>query len=129
MIHKVKLINLPKIEDKRGKLTFIQEFGHIPFNIEDIYWKTYEKPIEHDHGCAYETQDEMIIALSGSFDIIIKNKDKSENKYKIEKSHFALYIPSNTWRRMENYSSNAISLHLSNKIFSKKGLITNFQDL
>jgi len=129
MLRSVKLINLPKIEDRRGKLTFIQEYDHIPFNIEDVYWKSYEKPVEHDHGYALKKQDEIIVALSGSFDVVIKNKDENEDKYKIQQSHFALYIPSNTWRHVENTSPSAISLHLSNKSFNKKEFITNIQYL
>jgi hypothetical protein len=127
MIDRVNFIKLPKIEDQRGKLSFIQQFDHIPFEIEDVHLKSYENYVEN--GYAYKNQHEIIISLSGSFDVVIKNKDEGEKKYKIEESYFALYIPSNTWRYIENHSPNAISLHLLNKSFNEKIFMKNFQDL
>lgn len=126
---KVKFIDLPKIEDDRGNLTFLQENNQIPFKIERAFW-TYDVPGgEQRGGHAYKTQKEMVIALSGSFDVVITHKDGSMEKYQLNRSYKALYIPPRTWRHIENHSTNAVSLHLSSKKFDDKDYIRNFEIL
>jgi dTDP-4-dehydrorhamnose 3,5-epimerase-like enzyme len=121
------LISLPKIEDSRGNLTFIEEENHIPFKISRVYW-IYDVPGgEQRGGHAFKVQREFVIALSGSFDVIIKD-GKKENRYQLNRSYFGLYIPNGLWRHMENFSTNAVVLVLSSTTFSESDYIRNFED-
>ncbi|MBO6792763.1 MAG: FdtA/QdtA family cupin domain-containing protein [Balneolaceae bacterium] len=113
----VKLISLPKFLDPRGNLTFLQDNEHIPFKIKRVFW-TYDVPGgELRGGHAYKSQHEVIIALSGSFDVVVESDERSE-VYSLNRSYNALYIPSRTWRHMQNFSTNALSLHLSSHVYS-----------
>ena len=90
-IEDIKLINLPKFEDPRGNLSFIEELNHVPFKIERTYW-IYDVPGGQVRGGhAFKHQEEMIVALSGSFDVIIKDA-KSKKKITLNRSYYGLYI-------------------------------------
>jgi hypothetical protein len=120
--------NFPKIEDPRGNLTFIQYPEQIPFEIQRVFW-TYDVPggqIRGGH--AYKSQSEVIIALSGSFDIVTMDKDGKESKFTLNRSYYGLLLPPNTWRHMENFSTNAVSLHLSSSIFDKNDYVHDVED-
>lgn len=122
------IIQLPKISDPRGNLTFLEDSLHIPFDIKRVFW-TYDVPGgEIRGGHAYKKQEEVIIALSGSFDVIITNKDGSQEKFALNRSYYGLYIPPLTWRHMENFSTNSLGLHVSSKIFDLDDYIRNFED-
>lgn len=119
---KVELLSLPKFLDPRGNLTFLQDNEHIPFKIKRVFW-TYDVPGgETRGGHAYKEQHELIIALSGSFDVIIETAENI-NSYSLNRSYNALYIPPRTWRHMENFSTNALSLHLSSHLYSAEDYI------
>ncbi len=122
-----KLINLPKIEDPRGNLTFIEEEVHIPFNVQRVYW-IYDVPGgEKRGGHAFKEQKEFIVALSGSLDVVINN-GKTETRVQLNRSYFGLYIPNGLWRHMENFSTNSVVLVLSSTIFSESDYIRDFND-
>jgi hypothetical protein len=122
-----QLIELPKIHDLRGNLTFIQHPDHLPFDIKRVFW-TYDIPGgEVRGGHAYKSQEEFIIALSGSFDIIITDGKGLEKKVSLNRSYYGLYVPALTWRRMENFSTNSLSLHISSKIFDENDYIRDFE--
>lgn len=126
--NKVRVIDLPRIKDPRGNLTFIENNSHIPFEIERVFW-TYDVPGgETRGGHAYKSQKEVIIALSGSFDVIIIERDGSTKKYALNRSYYGLYIPAQTWRHMENFSTNALSLHLSDLKFDISDYILSMED-
>lgn len=128
-MNKIKLLKLPKIEDKRGNLTFLQQNSNIPFKIERVFW-TYDVPGGQQRGGhAYKTQEEIIIALSGSFDVVITNKDGEKETYQLNRSYNAIYIPSKIWRHIENHSTNAVSLHLSSKKYDCDDYIRNIESL
>lgn len=123
----VKIINLPKIVDPRGNLTFLQCPQQVPFEIKRVFW-TYDVPGgETRGGHAYKTQEEIIIALSGSFDVIITSENGSETKYSLNRSYYGLYIPAMTWRHMENFSTNSLGLHLSSSIFDSVDYLRDFE--
>ena len=125
---KPHLIYFPKINDPRGNLTFFQNLDQIPFTIKRIFW-TYDVPAgEIRGGHAYKLQNEIIIALSGSFDVVITLKDKSKQFFSLNRSHFGLYIPSNTWRHIENFSTNAVVLNISDKFFEEEDYTRYFED-
>jgi hypothetical protein len=120
------LIDLPKIIDKRGNLSFIEGYNHIPFNILRTYW-IYDVPSgESRGGHAYKDNEEFVVALSGSFEIILNNG--IENKvYKLNRSYFGLYIPKMYWREMQNFSTNSLALILSSTEFSNSDYIREYQ--
>jgi hypothetical protein len=118
-----KIIEFPKITDPRGNLTFIQHPQHIPFEIQRVFW-TYDVPGgETRGGHAYKTQEEIIIALSGSFDVVVTHPDGKEEKITLNRSYFGLYLPPGTWRHMENFSTNSLGLHLSSMPYQESDYI------
>ncbi len=115
----IKLINLPRIQDPRGNLTFLQNLDHFPFQIKRVFW-TFDVPGgEVRGGHAYRCQEEVIVALSGSFDVVIIKPDGAKEKITLNRSYFGLYLPPMTWRHMENFSTNAFSLHLSSSFYNE----------
>jgi len=126
-VSEVKIINLPKFEDIRGNLSFIEDEKHIPFKIERAYW-IYDVPggqIRGGH--SFKVQQEFIVALSGSFDIVI---DDGVNKqtFSLNRSYYGLYIPAGIWRQMENFSTNSLAMVLSSTKFSEKDYIREYVD-
>jgi hypothetical protein len=124
----IQLITLPKILDPRGNLTFVQSGTQVPFPIQRIFW-TYDIPGGADRGGhAYYRQEELIIALSGSFDVVITKRDQSTECYPLNRSNRGLYLPSLTWRHLENFSTNAVILHLASTSFDASDYIYDFSD-
>lgn len=118
-INKPQVIELPKIQDIRGNLTFIQHPDHLPFEIKRVFW-IYDVPGgETRGGHAYKKQHELIISLSGSFDVVLTHTDGSLERFTLNRSYFALYIPPMHWRHMENFSTNSVSLHLCSDSFDE----------
>ena len=123
---KSQIIDLPKITDPRGNLTFLQYPNQIPFKIERTFW-TYDVPGgEIRGGHAYKTQEEIIIALSGSFDIYTIDNSGKKKVFSLNRSYYGLYIPAGTWRHIENFSTNALALHLSSTKYSEEDYIRDF---
>ncbi len=123
-----KIIEFPKIFDPRGNLTFLQEPQQVPFKIKRVFW-TYDVPGgEQRGGHAYHNQQELIIALSGSFDVVITNPKLkgSIEKFSLNRSYYGLYLPAQTWRHMENFSTNALALHLSDHFYDLDDYIHDF---
>lgn len=126
-LSKPRIIQFPKIQDPRGNLTFLQNPNQIPFEIKRTFW-TYDVPGgEIRGGHAYKSQEEIIIALGGSFDVVITNIDGEIEKFSLNRSYYGLYLPPLTWRYMENFSTNSLSLHLSSKEFSEEDYIREFE--
>ena len=122
----IQIINLPKIEDPRGNLSFIEEENHIPFKIKRTYW-IYDVPggqIRGGH--AFKKQKEFIIALSGSFDVVVHNGIK-EKRFHLNRSYYGLFIANGIWRQMENFSTNSVALVLSSTFFSEIDYIRDFE--
>lgn len=126
-MEEIELLELPKIEDKRGNLTFFEDGNQIPFKIERIFW-TYDVPSGQTRGGhAYFRQNEVIIALSGSFDVVITKPNGYTETYSLNRSYYALYLPAKTWRHLENFSTNALSLHASDRQFDVDDYIRDFE--
>jgi len=124
---KTKILNFPKIEDPRGNLSFLQPPECIPFSIRRVFW-TYDVPGGFRRGGhAYYEQEEVIIALSGSFDVVV-NDGYRQDVYRLNRSYFGLYLPNLTWRHMENFSTNALSLHLSSATYDPSDYIRDFRE-
>ena len=126
MKESVRIIQLPKILDPRGNLTFLQNRDQIPFDIERVFW-IYDVPGgEYRGGHANKTLHELIIAISGSFDVIVTDKNGKWQKFCLNRSYFGLYLPPNTWRHMENFSTNSVSVHVCSVAFDESDYIRNF---
>lgn len=123
----VKLIKLDKFEDPRGNLTFVEENQHVPFTIKRVYW-IYDVPGgQRRGGHAFKEQQEFIISLSGSFDIVIGD-GKNEQRYHLNRSYYGLYVPNRLWRYMENFSTNSVAMILSSTFFNEYDYIREFDD-
>lgn len=119
------IIHLPRFEDPDGNLSFVQEEAQIPFKIERIYW-IYDVPGGQVRGGhAFREQQEFIIALSGSFDVIVE--DGIEKKvFSLNRSYFGLYIPPGLWREMQNFSTNSVALVLSSTSYNEDDYIRDY---
>lgn len=127
-MNQIKLIDLPKVEDPRGNLTFFEDLNQIPFEIERVFW-TYDVPGGQKRGGhAYYKQNEFIIALSGSFDVVITEPDGEKKVHSLNRSYNGLFVPAKTWRHLENFSTNALSLHASDTSFDQSDYIREFED-
>lgn len=122
-----KLINLPKIADPRGNLSFFEENNQIPFTIKRTYW-IYDVPGgEIRGGHAFKQQKEFIVALSGSFEVVVNNGNKEE-VFLLNRSYTGLYIPNKIWRQMRNFSTNSLALIVTDTDYSEEDYIRNFDD-
>lgn len=118
-------IQLPKILDKRGNLTFIESLKHIPFEIQRVFW-IYDVPGgETRGGHAYKTTEEFIVALSGSFDVIL-DTGRKKTVFPLNRSYYGIYVPAGVWRQMENFSTNALGLVLSSTKFNEDDYIRDY---
>lgn len=121
------IIQLPKILDSRGNLSFVEGEKHIPFEIKRTYL-IYDVPGGEIRGShAYRENEEFIIALSGSFDIVLHD-GKQEFKYSLNRSYMGLYVPKMFWRTMENFSTNSLALVLSSTTFQVEDYIRDFEE-
>ena len=119
------IINLPKIVDPRGNLSFFQYPNQLPFEIARTYW-IYDVPGGETRGShAFREQQEFIIALSGSFDIILHN-GQNEERFSLNRSHYGLFIPKMYWRKLENFSTNSLALIVSDKNYDENDYIRDF---
>lgn len=126
-VNNEKVIQLPKIVDERGNLSFIEELRHIPFAIERVYW-IYDVPGGEERGShAFREQEEFIVALSGSFDVVLHD-GKEERRYQLNRSYKGIYVPRMTWRRMENFSTNSLCLVLSSTRYDEADYIRDFDE-
>lgn len=126
MILEPQIIDLPKIIDKRGNLSFIEGENHIPFKIKRVYW-IYDVPGgEQRGGHAFKTQSEFIVAMSGSFDVILDNGIERKT-YNLNRSYYGLFIPKGMWRQMENFSTNSLALVIASTMYEPKDYIYDYE--
>ena len=114
-----RIIELPKVLDSRGNLSFIEEMGEIPFAIKRAYW-VYDVPGgEKRDGHAYRENEEFIIALSGSFDVLTRRGalEPRERTFTLNRSYYGLYVPAGIWRELRNFSTNAVALILASRYY------------
>ena len=122
----VKLFNIPKVLDARGNLSFIEKGTDLLFDIKRVHW-IYDVPGgEIRGGHAFKELNEVIIALSGSFDIVLHNGVTS-CRYSLNRSYRGLYIPEMYWRTMENFSTNAVCLVIASTFYSEEDYIHDFE--
>jgi oxalate decarboxylase/phosphoglucose isomerase-like protein (cupin superfamily) len=120
----VRIIDLPKILDERGNLSFLQNEDQLPFSIKRVYW-IYDVPGgEQRGGHAYRSMKEVIIALSGSFDVVLFD-GKEEKRFTLNRSYYGLYVPEMIWRSMENFSTNALAFVATDSMYDESEYIRN----
>lgn len=127
-MNNVKLIDLPKILDRRGNLSFIEGMNHVPFKIQRVHY-IYDVPGGQQRGGhGYKKTEEFIVAMSGSFDVILSDGNE-EKIYHLNRSYYGLYVPAGTWRVMDNFSTNSLALVLSSTSFNASDYIRDFNEL
>lgn len=123
---KTRIIELPRFLDSRGNLSFVEQLNHIPFEIKRTYW-IYDVPGGEDRGGhAYKENQEFIIALSGSFDVIVDD-GKAKKVFTLNRSYYGLYIPNGIWREMTNFSTNSLAVILSSTLYDEKDYIFDYE--
>lgn len=121
-----KIINLPKFLDTRGNLSFVEQFKQIPFDIKRTYW-IYDVPGgEERGGHAYKENQEFIIALSGSFDVILDD-GKEKKIFSLNRSYYGLYVSKGIWREMNNFSTNSLALVLSSTEYNVSDYVRDYE--
>ena len=121
------LVELPKIVDRRGNLTFEEGHRHVPFEIQRAYW-IYDVPGGQVRGGhAYRELEEFFIALSGSFDVVLDTGDQTTN-FNLHRSYVGLYVPSGVWRHLERFSTNAVCLILASQPYDESDYIRDYDD-
>ena len=118
MIDKCEIINLPKIEDSRGNLTFIEEESQIPFAIKRVYY-LYDVPAGSERGGhAHIALNQIIIALAGSFDVELDD-GKTRKTFSLNRPYEGLYVCPGIWRELKNFSSGSVCLVLASNLYSE----------
>jgi hypothetical protein len=116
--HLGKIIHLPKVLDNRGNLSFFESSNQIPFDIKRVYW-IYDVPGgEQRGGHAYKTLHQVIIALSGSFDVVLDDGKKKETIH-LNRSYYGLYLTPGIWRQMENFSTNSLAFVVASHVYDE----------
>ena len=124
-IDDVRIIELPKILDVRGNLSFAEQFNQIPFEIQRVYW-IYDVPGgEERGGHAFRENEEVIVSLSGAFDVVVDD-GKNRKTVTLNRSYFGLYIPKGLWRSMENFSTNSFALEFGSEHYAKEDYIRDY---
>ncbi len=122
-----KIVNLPKFLDARGNLSFVEQKNHIPFEIRRTYW-LYDVPGgECRGGHAYRENEEFIVALSGSFDVILDD-GKEKKTFTLNRSYYGLYVPKGLWREMNNFSTNSLAMILSSTDYDANDYVRDYDE-
>ena len=124
-MEEVRIIQLPKKGDRRGSLSVIEENDLVPFTIERAFW-IYDVPGGKARGGhAYKASEEFIVALSGSFDVVVDD-GKEKRVFSLKRSYYGLYIPRMMWREMVNFSTNSFALKLSSTRYDASDYIRDY---
>jgi dTDP-4-dehydrorhamnose 3,5-epimerase-like enzyme len=124
-LEKVAIIDLPKITDPRGNLTFVEGSNHIPFDIKRVFY-LYDVPGgETRAGHSNIHSEQVIIAVSGSFDVIVDDGN-NKKRFHLNRSYFGLYLPTYVWREIDNFSSSSVCLVLTSEIYAAEDYIRDY---
>ena len=122
-----RLIDLPKIVDPRGNLTFIEAERHVPFQVKRIYY-LYDVPGgESRAGHGHRALHQFVIAASGSFDVLLDDGDR-KYRYNLNRSYYGLYIPPMIWREIDNFSSGSVCLVLASDYYDESDYYRNYEE-
>lgn len=122
-----QLIDLPRISDPRGNLTFIEGGRHVPFEIRRVYY-LYDVPGGADRGGhAHKEMQQLIIAMSGSFDVILDD-GRQKQRYHLNRSYYGLYVCPMIWRELDNFSSGSVCLALASNRYDESDYYRDYQE-
>jgi hypothetical protein len=122
-----RIIELPKISDPRGNLTFVEQQHHVPFDIKRVYY-LYDVPGgESRAGHAHKTNQAFIISASGSFEVIVRD-GRTERRFFLNRSYYGLYLPAMIWREIDNFSSGSVSLVLASELFDEADYYRDYNE-
>lgn len=121
------VVNLPKVQDPRGNLTFIEAGNHIPFDIKRVYY-LYDVPGGAERGAhGHRALRQLIIAMSGSFDVVLDD-GAHKRRFHMNRSYFGLYVAPMMWRDITNFSSGAVCMVLASEVYSEDDYFRNYDD-
>lgn len=119
------IVTLPKFNDPRGNLSVIENLRQIPFDMRRVYW-IYDVPGgRRRYGHAFKRQQELIVALSGCFDVVLNN-GAGETLYRMDRAFKGLYVPAMTWRYINNFATNSVALVISSTSYDPDDYIEDF---
>jgi hypothetical protein len=122
-----RMIDLPRITDPRGNLTFIEQTMHVPFEIRRVYY-LYDVPGgESRGGHAHKTNEAFIVSASGSFDVVVRD-GVEERRFFLNRPYYGLYIPAMTWRELENFSSGSVCLVLASRLYEAHDYYRDYEE-
>lgn len=126
-IEQCRLIDLPKITDPRGNLSFIEGGRHIPFEIKRVYY-LYDVPGGSDRGShAHKSLHQFIVAMSGSFDVVLDD-GREKKRFHLNRSYYGLYVCPMMWRDLDNFSSGAVCMVLASDYYDEADYIRDYQE-
>ena len=126
-LNNYKLIDLPKIADTRGNLTFVEGGRHVPFDIRRIFY-LYDVPGGADRaGHALKTCHQFLIAMSGSFDVVVDD-GRNKARFHLNRSYYGFYIPRMIWRELDNFSSGSVCLVLASEYYDEADYYRVYSD-
>jgi len=126
-IENCRIIELPKITEPRGNLTFVEGSNHIPFDIRRVYY-LYDVPGGAERGGhAHKELHQLIIAMSGSFDVVLDDGRKKK-RYHLNRSYFGLYVCPMIWRELDNFSSGSVCLVLASNIYEESDYYREYDE-
>lgn len=126
-VEQARIIELPKISDPRGNLTFIEANRHVPFDIRRVYY-LYDVPGgETRGGHAHKDLEQVIIATSGSFDVVLDD-GRERRRFFLNRSYYGLYVPRLVWRELENFSSGSVCLVLASQPYEEADYFREYAD-
>ena len=126
-IERCRIIDLPRIHDPRGNLTFIESDNHIPFDIKRVYY-TYDVPGGSERGShAHKQLQQLIVAMSGSFDVVLDD-GKQQKRFHLNRSYYGLYVPSMMWRTIDNFSSGSVCMVLASEFYDEHDYFRDYDE-
>ncbi len=126
-VEDVRIIELPKFLDTRGNLSFAEQNNHIPFEIKRTYW-IYDVPGGEDRGGhAFKENQEVVIALSGAFDVVVDDGERRKT-FTLNRSYYGLYVPAGLWRTIENFSTNSLALEFGSEHYKVSDYIRDYDE-
>jgi hypothetical protein len=127
LLDRCRIVDLPRILDPRGSLTFIEAGGHVPFDIRRVYY-LYDVPGGASRGGhAHKELSQLIIAMSGSFDVILDD-GLTNKRVHLNRSYYGLYICPMVWRELDNFSSGSVCLVLASNLYSESDYYREYAD-
>lgn len=126
-LDKCKIIELPKISDPRGNLTFVEAGNHIPFDIRRVYY-LYDVPGGSERGGhAHKELSQLIISMSGSFDIVLDDGNQKKS-FHMNRSYYGLYVCPMVWRELDNFSSGSVCMVLASNFYDESDYYRNYDE-